>query len=82
MVCGRPKPMRNSLNGEMLTDAPAFFIALISSGVATMAWTICISLSSRPAFAMVAICPAAAREPLACTDTGRPSLRAAPISAL
>ena len=65
----------------MLTEAPAAFIASISSGVATMAWMICMSLPSRPALPIVSIWPTAAREPLACTEIGKPSLRAASISA-
>ena len=64
------------------TEAPASLIASISSGVSTMPWMICMSLASRPALAMVATWPVAAREPLAWTEIGRPSLRAASISAL
>jgi len=31
LVCGIPKPIRSSLNGEMLIEAPASLIASISA---------------------------------------------------
>ena len=49
LVCGMPKPMRSSLNGEMLIEAPASLIASISGLVTTMAWMICMSLRRRSA---------------------------------
>ena len=48
-VCGMPKPIRNSLNGEMLIEAPAALTAAISSLVITIAWMICMSLRRRSA---------------------------------
>ncbi len=75
-VRGRPYPMSSSLNGEMLTVAPAAARCPISAAVAQLACTTWTSGPSRSSRASASIWPAACGGPQAWMVTGRPSSRA------